>query len=68
MANTMTNTCSTITHESYKGFDIYSYRAKLQKRVDECELEIEFVEYKFKIRNLSRLNAYKHALKLISRL
>jgi hypothetical protein len=39
--------------------------AKLQKRVDECERETEFVEYKFKIRNLRRRNAYKHALKLI---
>ncbi len=65
MANTMTNTCSTITHEFYKGFDIHSYRTKLQKRVDECEREIEFVEYEFKIRNLRRRNAYKHALKLI---
>jgi hypothetical protein len=61
----MTNTCSTITHEFYKGFDIHSYRTKLQKRVDECEREIEFVEYEFKIRNLRRRNAYKHALKLI---
>jgi hypothetical protein len=61
----MTDTCSQTTNKFYKGFDIHSYMAKLQKRVDECERETEFVEYKFKIRNLRRRNAYKHALKLI---
>jgi hypothetical protein len=47
-------------------FDIESYRKKLQQRIEEETRTLKFLlDYDSQQRHIGRIDAYKHALKLI---
>lgn len=49
-------------------FDIESYRKKLQQRIEEETRTLKFLlDYDSQQRHIGRIDAYKHALKLIGK-